>query len=220
MVERAAARPESGALPRCPACGKSVDPLRAGPVAILGDGFHHYCDDACKRTHVRTLHTIVGDVPRADPPPVVAVPSSEPLPSQEREMECETEPTHSQAVTVDAESDPAALEDGPLTLRSPAPPASGLRPVQAARGPLSLRRALDIASLGGLVAGLLAAGVGLAGAGADPAPLPMAALGCVVVVGCAAMTPREAADVHPAMLVGPVVFSLVAALWARLVDDP
>jgi YHS domain-containing protein len=33
---------------RCPACGKAVDPLRAGEVAILTGGFRYFCDRACK----------------------------------------------------------------------------------------------------------------------------------------------------------------------------
>ena len=35
----------------CPACGKPVDPLRAGHVAIVDGRFAYYCDAVCKRAH-------------------------------------------------------------------------------------------------------------------------------------------------------------------------
>lgn len=37
----------------CPACGKAVDPLRAGQVAILGGTFSYFCDLQCKLLHLR-----------------------------------------------------------------------------------------------------------------------------------------------------------------------
>ena len=58
----------------CPACGRPVDPLRAGHVAILDGSFRYFCDAACKSAHVDALSkrpTL--DAMTADPPPVVSV---------------------------------------------------------------------------------------------------------------------------------------------------
>lgn len=46
------ASPERAAH-HCPACGKAVDPLRAGQVAILGGTFSYFCDLQCKLLHLR-----------------------------------------------------------------------------------------------------------------------------------------------------------------------
>src|SRR5688572_25554305 len=42
-----ATRPEAPSRP-CPACGGMVEPLRAGAVILLEDGFRYFCDDACR----------------------------------------------------------------------------------------------------------------------------------------------------------------------------
>jgi Cu+-exporting ATPase len=233
MVEAPAARPrsESGRAPQCPACGKSVDPLRAGHVAILGDEFHYYCDDVCKRNHVRGLRSGVVEAPTADPPPVVAVPISAPRTRDEPPSGPVPSPVSTQAGEPEADSaesaasEPQSEEDGPLTLRSPAPPASGPRPIPAPdvapqSAPLTRRRTLDAVGLAGSFAGVLAAGIALVGVGADPARLPLAALGAAAVVARAALMRRDATEVHPAVSVGPVVLSFVAALWARVVGAP
>lgn len=41
------ARPRAPSRP-CPACGAAVDPLRAGEVVLLEDGFRYLCDEACR----------------------------------------------------------------------------------------------------------------------------------------------------------------------------
>jgi len=62
--------PESAS--RCPGCGKVVDPLRAGHVAIYDGIFLYYCDAGCKAAHLRTIATHIGDdVPTLDPPAVM-----------------------------------------------------------------------------------------------------------------------------------------------------
>ncbi len=52
----------------CPACGKAVDPLRAGPVAIVGGTFHHFCNSACKSRFYEAR--VASEAATADPPPV------------------------------------------------------------------------------------------------------------------------------------------------------
>jgi len=61
----------------CPACGKKIDPLRAGEVAILEGQFFYFCDRTCKRDYVSSAGSMsVLQRFTADPPPVapIAVP--------------------------------------------------------------------------------------------------------------------------------------------------
>ena len=45
-----ASRSSSASL--CPGCGKAIDPLRAGHVAILDGGFRYFCGAECKSSYV------------------------------------------------------------------------------------------------------------------------------------------------------------------------
>ncbi|WP_394823423.1 HAD-IC family P-type ATPase [Pendulispora albinea] len=58
----------------CPACGKKVDPLRAGEVAILEGQFFYFCDRNCKREYVSSAGSM-SSLQRftAEPPPVAPV---------------------------------------------------------------------------------------------------------------------------------------------------
>ena len=57
----------------CPSCGKGIDPLRAGEVAILGADFLYFCDRGCKRAYVESsgasgsLSRFTADPPRVTP---------------------------------------------------------------------------------------------------------------------------------------------------------
>ena len=57
----------------CPGCGKGIDPLRAGHVAIIGAQFLYFCDQACKVAHLHAIAdgaALADDVATAEPPPV------------------------------------------------------------------------------------------------------------------------------------------------------
>ena len=72
-VDRAARSGAEPSFPACPGCGKGVDPLRAGHVAISEGVFLYYCDARCKALHLRTIASHMGDdVPTLDPPGVLA----------------------------------------------------------------------------------------------------------------------------------------------------
>jgi cation transport ATPase len=61
----------------CPACGKAVDSLRAGHVAVLEDRFLYFCDEHCKRDLVaQSSGTLPSSVATAEPPPVASSPIS------------------------------------------------------------------------------------------------------------------------------------------------
>ncbi|NOU28757.1 MAG: hypothetical protein HOO96_12700, partial [Polyangiaceae bacterium] len=64
----------------CPACGKAVDPLRAGQVAILGGTFSYFCDLQCKLLHLRGPSF---DQETAAPPLVAYRPTLPTLPERE-----------------------------------------------------------------------------------------------------------------------------------------
>src|SRR5580692_474671 len=59
---------------RCPCCGRPVDPLRAGQVAILEGRFEYFCGSECKQSYLRaggaTAHE---DLATAEPPPVASL---------------------------------------------------------------------------------------------------------------------------------------------------
>lgn len=58
----------------CPACGKSIDPLRAGQVAILDGVFRYFCKAECKSTFVdlNSKRSIL-EALTAEPPRVASV---------------------------------------------------------------------------------------------------------------------------------------------------
>src|SRR5688572_27890830 len=56
----------------CPACGRGLDPLRAGQVAILDGAFRYFCGGACKAAYLETSEKRPRlDAMTAEPPPVV-----------------------------------------------------------------------------------------------------------------------------------------------------
>lgn len=122
------APPSSASL--CPGCGKAIDPLRAGHVAILGGGFRYFCGAECKSSFVDvTSRRVVLEAPTAEPPSVVsgvrplehfpAVMTREPEPEPERELEREREPEPVAEAAAELEPEPETdIEPPPETLRS------------------------------------------------------------------------------------------------------
>ena len=74
----------------CSACGKLIDPLRAGQVAIFDLRFHYFCNSRCRLTfvgepqlpplHPRAL--LRGDEPRLPPEPRLTEPLLVPPPAR------------------------------------------------------------------------------------------------------------------------------------------
>lgn len=59
----------------CPACGKSIDALRAGRVALLGERFHYFCDSACSAQYLGAApHQARLQEETQEPPRVAAKP--------------------------------------------------------------------------------------------------------------------------------------------------
>jgi cation transport ATPase len=220
--------PHGGDGPVCPACGKAVDPLRAGQVAILGGEFQYYCDADCKRDHVRSIRSgVMADVVTAEPPPVAALadPVSAARPREEvAPLSAVEQPA---AATPEPSPPPAAGEEhGPITMRSPAP-TSGLREVVAAapaeagaRSKTGRARRIELLSVAGAIAGVLAPSVALAGSPGDALRLPFATAATAAVLTRAALGPRDLADIHPLFSILPVTVALALSLWERVQGDP
>lgn len=77
MKQRQSTAPVSSSS-LCPACGKAVDTLRAGHVAILDGTFRYFCDATCKGAYVdvTSKRPSLDVALTADPPPVQPVAST------------------------------------------------------------------------------------------------------------------------------------------------
>ena len=61
-------------VPACPGCGESVDPLRAGHVAVLEGRFRYFCHADCKQAYLRAEgRPLEEDVATAKPPEVALI---------------------------------------------------------------------------------------------------------------------------------------------------
>ncbi|MEO8876237.1 MAG: hypothetical protein ABI461_11665, partial [Polyangiaceae bacterium] len=70
-MQDANVRPRTASpTPTCPACGKDIDPLRAGQVAIENGVFVYFCDAACKREAFEGRSSRIRETMTSDPPPV------------------------------------------------------------------------------------------------------------------------------------------------------
>lgn len=65
---------------RCPACGKAVDKLRAGSVAVYETEMVYYCDSRCKAAHLDE-HQVTLSSPEPAPEPRRAQPEIKPSPT-------------------------------------------------------------------------------------------------------------------------------------------
>ncbi len=177
----------------CPACGREVDPLRAGQVAFVGGRFVYFCDQAHKVAWLESIaSTARDDVVTAEPPPValeappkIQAKEPEPAPperepSEDREAEPEPPP-------------PSIEEPRSMPIRTWATreePAPSLRAPRT-RAHESAPTWTWLLAYAGLTSGALAMGVGLVGASGERARLPLAiAAGICALAYALAVTPR------------------------------
>lgn len=193
----------------CSACGKLIDPLRAGHVAIFDQKLHYFCNrDFCRAA-------FLGE-PVAEPPPPEEV--LEPaLPLDE-----------ATAPILDA-YEPLSPDEG---LPEPPPALDGEGPIEPLSrmilhdtpGRIELPEGRDVGALLlvlAIVAGTLAVSLSLLGA----APLTILArivlggVGATMLVGRALTSERDASDPHPLPLLVAPVASVGVALWASFGKD-
>jgi cation transport ATPase/YHS domain-containing protein len=188
----------------CPSCGKPVDPLRAGHVAILDGAFRYFCDEACKRSFLAgTTGPLPSEVETAEPPRVA--PAPEPV----------------LAIPPPSAPRPPPVPEPPVAPIAPAPaveepPPSSQVPSRVAGVPDPLRGYVRHAiGMGGVLAGFFVPCIALLGPGAQSARLVLATLALLACVARAVAVPREPSDVHPLVSVLSVVAVWGAAILAR-----
>lgn len=231
----------------CSGCGRLLDPLRAGHVAIFDQRLHYFCDrSTCREAFLASAEAMartpspprpparsgsyapsrVSSPGRTSPtPPVPATPlPPSPSPSPAGSLpHAVAAPIRNALPSVAADD---ALPDLPLLGDDP----SSVEPVAQTvlhETPALYEAAAEAREGGALlllmavVSGTLA--VALALAGDTPlvlaARIMLAAVGAALLVGRAVTSEREACDVHPvAALSGPCLAVAVAA-WAALGTD-
>jgi Cu+-exporting ATPase len=230
----------------CPGCGQPVDPLRAGHVAALeGRGFHYFCNPDCKQDYLRAQgRPQEEDVPTAAPPDVgfgfepangrdVAVHPDRPARSTSPSLDAvAARATLVSPVSVDGASPVSSARPGaspdqaaPSTQRSivvvdDLPDAR--RAVSTPAPPTERKSEGMIAVIDGLgiVAGMLAPAIGLLGAVADVARVPLVVFAWAALALRVQRAGRDPADPHPFVVLAPAGGAVVAACWAQGVADP
>jgi cation transport ATPase len=226
--ERGASSGREG--PSCPTCGKGVDPLRAGEVAIFDGRFVYFCDRDHKARYLRQRSGPASDEVVTAAPPQVEERRAEQARVEEETARARAVEDAPPSVPSRREEEPdprtaaeapepaaAAAEDEPppSELTVPAPRSVGPASVEAPAPPGS---PIGVA-YAGVVAGVLAASVALLGPQTDPLRLPLAALACAVLAYVLLLGDRGRAERRGAVHAGPVLASLGVALWARLVGE-
>lgn len=197
----------------CSGCGRLLDPLRAGHVAIFDHRFHYFCNRSSCRALF--LHEATGEDPILE----------QRLAADERQRARRQE--------LD-EPIVAAFEPAPLDASLPEPPP--MEDDRALVEPIGrtilteppprheIAEPRDIGSLLlviAIAAGALGVALALAGdarlvAGAR---IVLALVGVAMLIGRAATTPAEPGDLHPIALVAPSLAAAAVAAWAALRPD-
>lgn len=201
----------------CSGCGKLIDPLRAGHMAIFDQRFHYFCN----RTTCRAA--FLGEPPEPDPTPE-ARRAAEAAIREENALRRAT----LDAPIIDAFPPVTATEALP-EVPAPFDDRSLVEPFSQtilSEGP-SRFDAPDPRDIGALllviavIAGSLAVALSLAGDATlvIGARIVLAGVGASMLIGRAATTPREETDPHPVAVLTPSVSSLGIAVWAVLGPD-
>ena len=216
-----------------------MDPLRAGHVAILeGRGFHYFCDALCKRDYLSARgQTQEEDVPTAAPPEVAyatAAPTSVAQtagPTSGGHRAASNPPERAARPTLPSIDVHEAFElSRPISVR-PSEPAARRSTVSsvASSAPsapprsASVRgadRATAVIDGAGIVAGVFAPAIGLLGAVADVARLPLVVFAWAALALRVQRVGRDPSDPHPFVVLAPAGGAVVAACWAQATVDP
>lgn len=212
--ERSEHRPVGTAIPgqvACSACGKRLDPLRAGHVAIFNAQLHVFCDFA------RCRASFLGQPVVVKPPPAPEVD-----PARRAELEAVLPPVRAVTASVPDADVPERLEvDDEDELVEPIdPPVAVGEPIDPAAEPERREMGLLLVALA-LVAGLLTMALELAANRRllAIARLVLVGVGAAALLGRALTSPRDPAQPHwLVMVAGPVLAGLLAG-WAFLSRD-
>lgn len=205
----------------CSGCGKLIDPLRAGHVAIFDLRFHFFCDRACRAA-------FLGDDPVPPMPPLLAEQrareEARAREEQERrraEVEAPILPAYGPEPDPELpeppprDDDPALVEPFSRTILNEEPSPLDARADQEPRDVGALLLVMAI------FAGALAVALTLAGDArlVLAARIVLAASGTAMLLGRAGTTPRDAVDPHPAPALVSATGALAVAVWAAFGKD-
>ncbi len=237
-MQDATVRPRASApTPTCPACGKDVDPLRAGQVSIESGRFIYFCNATCKQDAFEARSSRIRETLTSDPPQVAPVSSADIPVSGERVLAREKS---EQAKSDPANTEPVELEESvptaPTTLRS-IPIETKSRPIleqaredageddATTREALFAKRAadrkkrLDLLAGVGVGAGLLAAALVLGGPAAEAARVPLAGVAVAALIARVLLMPHDLSSPNRLSVLLPPTGALALALWARFHGD-
>lgn len=195
----------------CPACGTPVDKLRAGHVALLGEGFCYFCDLACKERYLSGDHALLLSEPTAAPPAVRVGPAPPDLLEPSRPLV-----PRSAAFSGD-EADGAVPPD--LETAAPlgdAPPS--LVPFSRALTPD--RRRVVVLSFAAALLGAVSAALTLLGEGGERLRLPAAVLSIAALLLAQARRSRGPLEPPLWVTVWPLASCALALGWATLAREP
>jgi cation transport ATPase len=191
----------------CLGCGQSVDPLRAGHVAVLEGRFRYFCRAGCKQDYLRAHgRPLEEEVATATPPEVARI----------------NVRSSSGALLDVGRSDRPAERPEPLPALVPAPratlPSGAIPPRRAARK--GWDAALPFVEIAGIGMGAFVPAIELLGAVADALRVPLVIGAWTALALRFGLTARDPSDPHPAVVLGPTAGALIAACWARSEHDP
>jgi Cu+-exporting ATPase len=229
----------------CPGCGHAVDPLRAGHVAVLeGRGFTYFCDALCKRDYLSARGRPQDeDVATASPPEVqydgdlpaaprsVAlgstaassdVPGSVAFPPPSPARPTLPSPEGPRPTLPSLDLHEAFELSRPPSIRPADPPEPPSAPAAAVRSAAErgTDRTTTLVDAAGIVAGVLAPAIGLLGAVADVARLPLVVFSWAALAFRVQRVGRDPSDPHAYVVLGPAAGAVIAALWAHATGDP
>jgi cation transport ATPase len=210
------------ALAVCPGCGGSVDPLRAGHVAILEGRFRYFCRSDCKRTFLTAEVGLQEDVPTARPAEVELIHGDLDRPSLDAQAKENGHGRTPPPVSVRAAALDAVAREvrGPIQTRSaPREESEESLPMPALGGPGAAERLLSIVDGVGITLGALVPAITLAGPLGDALRLPFAVGSFALLAVRCALSRQDRADPHPLVVMAPAVATIGAACWARATHD-
>lgn len=196
----------------CSGCGKLIDPLRAGHVAIFDLRFHFFCG----RVPCRAM--FLGEEVDADAAPPEVPGERDDLRERRAELDAPIVPAFTPGPDPDLpeapprEDERALVEPIAHTILHEAPSRFD------APEPRDVGALLLVITV---VAGALAVALGLAGDArfVIAARIVLAGVGAGMLVGRAATTARDASDPHPAPAIASPIGALAAAIWAAVEKD-
>lgn len=199
----------------CSGCGKLIDPLRAGHVAIFDLRFHFFCDLGCRAAFLGDAASMA---PAVAPSPAGGAREEQARPRVRAGLDAPIVAAEGPAPDPilpeppPRDDDPALVEPISQTILHQEP-GSFEAPEPRDIGALLLVMAV--------IAGALAVALGLAG---DTrlvvvARIVLAAVGAGMLLGRATTTPRDACDPHPAPVLISATGALAAAIWAAAGRD-